>query len=357
MMQLFLEASDVWLFRDGKPFDAFSDHRALTFFPPFPSVMQGAIRSHHLVVRKVDLRDKNKIEAEVGTANDYKHLRMRGPFIAQMKDETNVIRYFPIPADTTLEKEHGHQFRSLSLKPISEGVLTSVPSELSFLLWSQGDPKKGDFNQWLSESELLRCLAGETVTAVPSNKLFERENRFGIGRDDLRRTTKEGALYEVEFVRPCTNFGLWIEVNGYEDWPQEGLLRIGGEGHGAIFKQMSSPLPWPAIPDPLPDRFNVYFATPTYFEGGWLPLSWDKFFDGKVTLRAVALNRYHSIGGFDLARGKQKPARRYVPAGSVYYFECDERARLKPGLVQNSITDLGAEIGFGQIIIAEWEEA
>ncbi|HXG18262.1 MAG TPA: type III-B CRISPR module-associated Cmr3 family protein, partial [Methylomirabilota bacterium] len=44
-MYLFLEAIDVWLFRDGRPFDARSDHRAESLFPPYPSVMQGAIRS------------------------------------------------------------------------------------------------------------------------------------------------------------------------------------------------------------------------------------------------------------------------------------------------------------------------
>jgi CRISPR-associated protein Cmr3 len=51
----------------------------------------------------------------------------------------------------------------------------------------------------------------------------------------------------------------------------------------------------------------------------------------------------------------QKPARRYVPAGSVYYFECQGEARLRPDLVQNAITDYGAQIGFGQVIVTNWE--
>jgi CRISPR-associated protein Cmr3 len=64
MMHLLLEAVDVWLFRDGRPFDAGSDHRADSLFPPYPSVMQGVIRSHHLVVKNVDLRDPKQIEWE-----------------------------------------------------------------------------------------------------------------------------------------------------------------------------------------------------------------------------------------------------------------------------------------------------
>src|SRR5690606_5208459 len=83
LMELFLEPVDVWLFRDGRPFDALSDHRAESIFPPYPTVMQGAIRSHHLVVKGVDLSDRAAIEAAVGTATDFKGLRLRGPFIAK----------------------------------------------------------------------------------------------------------------------------------------------------------------------------------------------------------------------------------------------------------------------------------
>ena len=54
-MQLFLEAVDVWLFRDGRPFDAGQDHSAVSRFPPYPTVIQGAIRSHHLVQTGVNL--------------------------------------------------------------------------------------------------------------------------------------------------------------------------------------------------------------------------------------------------------------------------------------------------------------
>jgi len=53
---LFFEAVDVWLFRDGRPFTAGSDHVAHSVFPPYPSVMQGAIRSNQLVLLNVDLK-------------------------------------------------------------------------------------------------------------------------------------------------------------------------------------------------------------------------------------------------------------------------------------------------------------
>lgn len=357
MMELFLEPIDVWLFRDGKSFDAGSDHRARSLFPPYPSVMQGAIRSHHLVVKGIDLRNQRAIADEVGTAEDFKGLRLRGPFIAR-EENGRLIRYFPVPADGAPD---GNPQSYRLLRPRSRQempyVLTNAPDELPMLLWPPEDakPTQGDLGEWMAEEELLKGLRGEPAVAIKSSELFVRENRFGIGRDDATRTTEEGALYEVEFIRPCPNVGLWVQVEGYDGWPERGTLRIGGEGHGAHFRQLQTILGWPHPPDPLPARFKVYFASPAYFENGWLPKDgWGRFFTASVTLQAVALRRYESIGGFDWATGSQKPARRYVPAGSVYYFACEGRVSLRADLINQAITEYGAEIGFGQVIITEW---
>lgn len=354
-MNLFLEAIDVWLFRDGRPFDALSDHRAKSLFPPYPSVIQGAIRSHHLVIKEVDLQDKQKIAEVVGTAEDYKNLRIRGPFLARResreKDRNDrIIRYFPQPADAvTVDKE---KIKPASLPRAINTAVTSSPT--TYLLGLDDEPVKGETNLWLAEEELLSYLKGEVVTGVSASILFQTENKFGIGRDDLSHTTKEGALYEVEFIRPCKNVGLLVEVNGYEGWPLEGTLRIGGEGRGAYFQQVEvSALSLP--PEiRLPSCFKIYFATPAYFEGGWQSSggNWGKFFEGEVELMVAALNRYESMSGYDWANDRQKPARRYVPAGSVYYFN-SKSACLRPDLIQNAVTDLGAEIGFGQILVSK----
>ncbi|MBC7233571.1 MAG: type III-B CRISPR module-associated protein Cmr3 [Chloroflexi bacterium] len=355
-MELFLEPIDVWLFRDGKPFDALSDHRARSLFPPYPTVMQGVIRSHHLVVKGVDLRNPAAIAEAVGTTEYFGNFRLRGPFIAK-KESDKIVRYFPVPADVVLDKQ-AEVYCPLRPRPREEApyVLTNAPTELPMLLWQpEGfEPRKRQLGQWLVEEELFKCLHGQLARAVPGETLFARESRFGIGRDDATRTTREGVLYEVEFIRPCPGVGLWVQVDGYNGWPDAGLMRIGGEGRGAHFTRIEPTLGWPQVPAPLPARFKVYFASPTYFEEGWKPKDWGCFFDGTVTLQAIALNRYESIGGFDWADIEQKPARRYVPAGSVYYFTHDGSARLKPGLINNAITNCWPEIGFGQVIITEW---
>jgi CRISPR-associated protein Cmr3 len=238
-------------------------------------------------------------------------------------------------------------------------VLTNAPAELPMLLWPPegSEPSKEGFGEWMAEEELRKCLRGERAQAVGFGELFLRESRIGIGLDDATRTTREGALYEVEFIRPCPGVGLWVQVEGYDGWPQAGTMCLGGEGRGAHFTTIEPPLAWLQLPDPLPTRFKVYFASPAYFEAGWQPQAgWSRFFDGQVELQAVALNRYESVGGFDWVGGGQKPARRYVPAGSVYYFRHDGSARLKSTLINNAITDRWPEIGFGQVIISEWKE-
>ncbi|MDH7482694.1 MAG: type III-B CRISPR module-associated protein Cmr3 [Armatimonadota bacterium] len=347
-MHLFLEPVDVWLFRDGRSFDAGSDHRAVSFFPPYPTVMQGAIRSHYLVIKNVNLKDAKAISDIVGTVDCYKDLRMRGPFLAKKEDNGKIVRYLPVPADI-FPAEDGVQ--SLSPCKIPDGIIASnvTPN----LLLPTGKPKKVETGNWLPEYDLKQCLEGKKVKPVADHDLFVRESRIGIDINDYTRTTEQGKLYEVEFIRPQEGVGLLVEVSGYRDWPDNGIMRIGGEGRGAFFTKVDD-VCWCSPPNPLPGLFKIYFASPTYFNAGWKPNDWSQFFEGDVELKAAAVNRYESVGGYDWANNAHKPARRYVPAGSVYYFESKGEARLKTDLIQGAITDFGAEIGFGQIIVKEW---
>jgi CRISPR-associated protein Cmr3 len=360
-MKLFIEPVDVWLFRDGRPFNAGTDHRARSVFPPYPSVMQGVVRSHHLVVQGVNLGDKDAIRDAVGTATDYRDLRLRGPFIARREQgqdgKEQIVRYLPAPLDAVLRDDD--KLHPLIPLEIPKGVQTSALTPR--LLWDEGESKKPKGRMWLSEHALGSCLDGQPATPTLETDLFQHEDRLGIGLDDATRTTAEssaggGLLYEIEFARLCKDVGLEVEVNGLDNWPATGVMRMGGEGHAGRFEP-SNASSWPTPPfSPLPPCFKVYFATPTYFDEGWQPKTWARFFEGKVQLMAAAIGRYQSIGGFDVAAGRQKTARRYVPAGSVCFFKCQSKAMVRNDLINGAITDAGAEIGFGQVIIRRWND-
>jgi CRISPR-associated protein Cmr3 len=363
MMRVFLQPLDVWLFRDGRPFDALSDHRARSIFPPLPTVAQGVIRSAHLAFRGVPINDyihrrAPQIEKEIGPPGHDPPFTLRGPFLARWDEASgDTIRYFPRPADAYLSDGNW-----VALTPLADApFMNNLPDGVR-LLWMGTKPDKGeDGGNWVPETALRTYLEKGRMSkseVCQDAELFVRENRFGIGLDDSVRRPREGALYEVEFVRLRDSVGLEVEVEGLDMscWPQSGLLRIGGEGRSAMFRKLQREASDEPGQMPEPDdqgrvRFKLYFATPAYFDKGWRPSSWDRFFNGLTPqLVAAAVRRPLVLGGFDLARGIHKPARRYVRAGSVYFFESDGTTTLK----SEHITDFGARIGFGQVFIGRW---
>lgn len=356
-LMLFLQPVDVWLFRDGRPFDAGSAHRAESMFPPYPTVIQGAIRTHQLTLdTSINLGDKSKenkkkIADRVGGPDDFGKLRLRGPFLAR-REKGKLVRYFPQPADAIVNGK-SVKFAGYS-ENIPDTLKTSQP--LSVTIGLKDKSGKQAEPLWLSQPALVAYLAGESVEGVEADELFERENRTGIGIG-AGRVVNEGMLYEAGFIRPKKDVGLLVEMEGYTEpeWQKPGVLHLGGEKRMAYFS--SEPVdPFPPV-QKATGRFKVFFATPAYFENGWKPTAWEKFFAAKVELVAAAINHYEIVGGFNWAvdpegSSAHRPARRFVPAGSVYYFK--GIAQLNPDLIQQAITDIGAEIGFGQTIIKEW---
>lgn len=349
MTQLFLTPVDVWLFRDGRPFTAEDDHRAESMFPPLPSVIQGAIRSKHLVVKNIDLTDPAAIEQAVGTTYEYGDLHIRGPFLAR-EENGQLIRYFPLPVDAVSNPKKAQHIRRASAP--QQAPATALSSQEGLLLGLENPPGKAEAGLWLSEEKLHRYFADDEVVATKSSDLFDIEVQPGNRIEFGQGVTAEGALYEIAYIRPKTGVGLNIDLEGYE-WPWTGTLSLGGESRAAHYREASYTPPKPAIPAKIPLRFMVYFATPAYFEAGWQPAGWGDFFDGGVELKAAAIGRYQNIGGNDYSKNgheRHKSSRRFVPAGSVYYFEAAREPRLKQ---IEGLSDFGAQIGFGQIVIPQ----
>jgi len=224
-------------------------------------------------------------------------------------------------------------------------------------LWSSSEEIRGSYG-WISEDGLLDYFGGKPPASdavLYPKALFLKEPRIGIQMDHTLQRVKEegGGPFQVDFIRLKEGFGLDLEVDGIEPWdPEEGVLGIGGEARAGRYVIISRPALEPSALEPLPSRFKLYLATPAYFANGWCPADWDKWFrGGKVRLVAAAVNRPRRIGGWDIAAGKDKPMRAFVPPGSVYYFETES----KVSYTGEPITEYGGQIGYGQAFFGEWD--
>ncbi len=356
MNTLFLEPLDVWLFRDGRPFTAGQSFRAASRFPPSPLTLQGALRAYHLLTHtRIPPWDTPAVAAAVGGSESWGPLRMIGPILARQDERGSLEVLLPPPADAVVRGQQLQRLPAPQEPP--DWLRLPAPTRALFPLWelSETTSEKAGSRLWLRMSDFPAYARGEPVDGVPQDELWNEDIRIGIAQDSTRRTTREGLYYETRFVRLYPGVGLVVSFTGF-DWPEpEGVLALGGERRSARFVTVPE-LTLPTPPDPLPERFSLYFVTPAVFERGWLPADWSVFFEGHVELVAAALERADMIGGFDIAQVSERPARRAVPAGSVYYFQASGRARLRwdSDLPWVTVSDWGREIGLGTVLIGGW---
>jgi CRISPR-associated protein Cmr3 len=210
-------------------------------------------------------------------------------------------------------------------------------------LWLRNDVHLEVASGWLTEKGVQRYLddnarssdsffaSGEVIAGDQIGKvIFTREERTGIARDRARRSVREGLLYSVEYLRLKQGMGFFAELDGTKLLPDAGLISLGGDHRPAHYQAAQiSDLALERIKQQLRERrrFKLILTTPALFESGWYP----KWIDGqrlegsrgkvRVKLIAVALGKSVGIGGFDLVKQHPKPVHRFVPAGSVYFFE------------------------------------
>lgn len=383
-MWLFIEPIDVWLFRDGKPFTGGEDRVAHSLFPPMPFTTQGAIRAKILAERGVDLEDYAKgqncsqpLTKEVGKeigfpGAGYGKLRLKGPFLAK-RDADTVVSYFPVPADVRQPKSREGCSKLTVLAPKKDlpfvaniTSLHQVPRPC--LLWTDDTRPLEQARGWLSQSAMQEYLEAkyENLQITPDSDLFEFDRRLGISVDSSKKVTQEGMLYQAEFVRLKPNVGLLICVEG-TSLSSSGMLALGGESRAAKYDtvgNISLDMFGKTSKQALEEgRFKLVLTTPAYFQSGWLPSGYNKFFNnGSVKLVAAAIPKPINIGGAKVDIESQrrgvfhKPMYRFVPAGAVYFFEAEGKvtATGEPFTESPADEDL-SQIGFGQYLIGRWD--
>ncbi|MEM4721193.1 MAG: type III-B CRISPR module-associated protein Cmr3 [Candidatus Methanomethylicaceae archaeon] len=354
---IFIEPLDVLLFRDSKPFSGGEDHLARSVFPPAPSTVYAAIRSHLLSQgfgRFEAFREGKdvppELTREIGSPTHFGTLKLQCLHVARKREledypdqATSVQLLYPIPSDV-VEVRGVKPVQHFLLKP-ADGfpVHTNIPHQSLQHLWLPKDVHIEAANGWLTEKGMQRYLnndahssdsffASEEVIAGDQigEAIFKREERTGIARDRIRRSVREGLLYSVEYLRLKQGVGFFIEVDGTKFLPDSGLINIGGDRRPAHYQLARvSTLSLDNIKRRINEsrRFKLVLTTPALFEHGWYPkwIDWQTLEGSRrnvrVKLIASAVGRSVAIGGFDIVKGFPKPLHRFVAAGSVYFFE------------------------------------
>lgn len=359
----FIEANDVLMFRDSRPFQAGQHFTARSTFPPNPRTMQGIVRTHILETQGVDLaaygagRAPQPVLDVVGTPERLGTLRLDGPFVARWQNG-GVERLFRVPLDVLQPKGSDGARTPVTLRP---GGRAGFETEAPFEGWQplavpQGDTGYEEVSGWLTEDSFKAYLRGDPITEViDDGEVFMREVHVGLGIDYSRRGAQEGRFYHAEFVRlvkrPEWTTGLLVGIDHDGGlFPERGAMIIGGESRPVTYEEVSvAPLPAPGA-----GRIRVVLLTPAYFGEGWRPRSgeWAPWVGGG-RLVSVALGKPERISGWNLARGAPRPLRHFVPAGSVYYFEGASWQGQPFTEAPDDDPDYAA-MGFGAVAIGAW---
>jgi len=373
-MKLLIEALDVLLFRDGRPFNAGEDHVALSQFPPPPSVIQGMIRTTYLVQHPDQFDDYISLKKcgawdDIGdpgaeTLPDGKWIK--GPFLAR-EGNGDCELFYPIPADVRRASSYALA-RPADEKMVPEGFASSLPADLKPLMVT--DQPAEYVQGYLDGEALARYLMGQSPEKViAADELVKTDFRVGVGIQSDKRLAKDGMLYSAHFSRPAEGVGLAVEVEGIP-LKEDGLSRLGGEARGACYRTVDWKTPEP--PEGLAEkirqygRFSLYLLTPGLFsasngEYGWRPDWTQAGLPTNAKLSGTALPPPVDIGGWKLARGGPKPTRSGVAAGSVYFLNCE--APLDEEAVKSlfetrwfqALPGPCSQIGMGITLIGGWD--
>ena len=330
-MVIKIDALDTLFFRDGKPFERGEEAWADGLFPPYPSVIYGALRSAYFSEHPSEL---GKANSEGDPTRDFRITN----FYLAVDDQP----YYPLPLDLVKIKGAKKGDFPIPLAPKKDEEVLSSCLTPELLYYQGTEPVEAIEDGLLAIYELTNYLEGKTgqLTYQPISDFLTAEPKVGISRKSTTHNADEGMLYRVgmmrfsgkkKFKKNPQTISLVVAFEG-PNIARRGFLRLGGEGKAAVYKQTTE-VPVSTDNFVLKDnRFKLLFITPAIFDNGWLP-SWigkNSLTGNKngVSLKLItaALGKFQSVGGFDMVKKQPKPMYRAVPAGSVYYFEVQDAA-------------------------------
>jgi CRISPR-associated protein Cmr3 len=360
---------DSLLFRDGKPFTSGDSHNAFSIFPPKPSVFAGFIRSKILMENFDGDIEKTwkKLENEIGYKNEkYGKINIKAIFLNKDNEY-----YLQSPLDLVKEKrleknkeKEEKKIFILTPKKLNFDYKTDIGETLPF------SPKEVKFAEqesgFISIKNLEKYLLGENDISLNHKSDFvESEPRVGIEIEKDRKTTKEGRLYSVEFLRFKENCGFSVlldEIN----FGNKGIYFIGGEKRQVFCeKENLDNILSNNFLNNLKNKikkdkkFKVLLITPSYNEiskGNIEPKELKNLLENIGVKFVSACIKTEDIGGFDIEKGHPKPIEKLISAGSVFYYELNNDNKINNLIDLNfkSISSKDDKLGYGKILIGGW---
>lgn len=225
--------------------------------------------------------------------------------------------------------------------------------------------------EFITRSGLERYLEeGDTSNAnafIPKSSVIFEERRVGIELDKDKKTTKEGMFYSINYIRLCEGhaFSLWI--NDSFNLPSRGILKIGSKGRYASYEVTDNNDKF-TFSNIIKDinkarKFKLYLSTPAIFFGKndneniCIPSTEKLNKKLGVTTKLISMiqGKPMRIGGWDMAKNRQKPLRYAVRSGAVYFYKIDDQRNIDEKIeMPVMISDTDSWLGLGSAFIGRW---
>lgn len=370
---------DSWFFRESRSMDGSGASALESVFPPNNQTLLGALRTQigERYFRRNggnwrDFSNDSELAGIIGYSQDYARLKAQGAWLYSNKHDA---LYFPAP-NNLVQRGNGETYAFFSL-PDSPSSTDLGRIRLPQLTSRGNDLRDAPLEQhWISCEDYSRVLRGEAPQALlKQDDILRKDPRLGINRNNQTRRTEDGMLYQTQHCRLHTDWSIYLGLDGIKDdyCPTDTILRLGGEARMAALAPLSKAPSLPKAPDAPTPTLMLYLLTPladnrnnkhtpplpgtefTCKNNG----SYD-FWRGElsgVTINIISaiVGKSQRIGGWDMANHHSLPVRSYLPAGSCWYIECDNREHAGHIIRTLHLSYLSAgsdrALGYGQVAV------
>lgn len=349
---IFVAPAAPLVLRSGKAFGTVgaAGGDALAF--PLPGSLAGALRGALGDARGVDFIN------DFAAVNKLKEIQVRGPLFASISPYGHLKHMLPRPLDAMYLQEDDAPLNQLSPGAVGTDEYSDLPDGLVPLFLQSGPtkskPAEGpafwDWERlidWLIDPAQMcgRKMQGERrsrsltslgtglpPTDVRTHVVIDEESQHGIDGGLFQSAGADFGPRQVGTRNRGWEPSRYGVIAALSEPLGPGYIKFGGEGRLARVEAVNSG--WPDVPNDLlaalknKKKLRMLFATPGLFKNGWKPdwlqhggpPSCEAF---ALQLKAAAVERAQPVSGWDMTQREkgQKPARRMVPAGAVYWFE------------------------------------